>query len=389
MKDLYESIILVVDDSPVNIDILVAILEGYEMKTAINGEDALKSTFDESPPDLILLDIMMPKMDGYEVCRRLRADDRAKEIPIIFVTAKIQKEDIIKGFELGGQDYITKPFDTRELKERVKVQLKLKIQREFLKTMNMVLEEKVNERTSLLNESINKLDYANKKLLVLDEAKNQFLWMISHEIRTPLNGILGPMNFLSDLIDNPDLQEMLEVVNESAKRLEKVSKLALDITQMQIFGSKMARSQIDFQSVIEKSILSSLPKANEKELTFSTTYQGEGRVSAVENCFEQCIEELIDNAIKFSNEAQIISISTFNEQGKLILNIANTGATIPPDKIEDIVKPFGLGSEHSDRHLGLGLHYVQTFLNIHQASMAIQSNNQKTEISLIFNLDKS
>lgn len=107
MKDLYDNTILIVDDSPANIGILVSLLEDFDMKTAISGEDALKTVFNDNPPDLILLDIMMPKMDGYEVCKRVRADERSREIPIIFLTAKVQKEDVLKGFELGAQDYIT------------------------------------------------------------------------------------------------------------------------------------------------------------------------------------------------------------------------------------------------------------------------------------------
>jgi two-component system, sensor histidine kinase and response regulator len=143
---------------------------------------------------------MMPEMDGYEVCEKLRADERTKDVPIIFLTAKALKEDIIKGFEVGGQDYITKPFDARELMERVKTQLELKTQREILKNMNEVLEEKVKERTALLQEALSNLDKANQELQGLDTAKNNFLMMISHELRTPLNGIVGASYFLRDTL---------------------------------------------------------------------------------------------------------------------------------------------------------------------------------------------
>jgi CheY-like chemotaxis protein len=149
MKELFENTILIVDDTPVNIDILVELLDDFEKQIAINGADALETAF-ENPPDLILLDIMMPEMDGYEVCERLRANERTKNIPVIFLTAKTQKEDIVKGFKAGGQDYVTKPFDAHELLERVKTQLELKTQREILKNMNNILEEKVQERTAQL-----------------------------------------------------------------------------------------------------------------------------------------------------------------------------------------------------------------------------------------------
>ena len=140
MKEFQDNTILIVDDTPENIDILVELLEDFDKKVAINGEDALETAWEDEAPDLILLDIMMPEMDGYEVCQRLRSDDRTKEVPVIFLTAKAMKEDIIHGFEVGGQDYITKPFDARELMERVKTQLELKNQREILKDMNNIIE---------------------------------------------------------------------------------------------------------------------------------------------------------------------------------------------------------------------------------------------------------
>jgi len=387
MKDLYDNTILIVDDSPANIGILVSLLEDFDMKTAISGEDALNTVFNDNPPDLILLDIMMPKMDGYEVCKRVRADERSREIPIIFLTAKVQKEDVLKGFELGAQDYITKPFDTHELIERVKVQLKLKMQRELLKRMSEILEQKVDERTAELNESNLKLEHANKKLLVLDEAKNEFLKLISHEIRTPLNGILGPASVLSEMIDDPQLRELFDILNESVQRLEEVSKLALEITQMQTTGRDMAKTQINMKSVIEKLIEANLPNANEKHLTFSTLFKPQASIRVVEMYFTRCMQEIIDNAIKFSNENGVIHITTATKDGQLKIIVSNTGEVIPADQIEEIVKPFGAGRQHSDEHVGLGLHYVQTFLEIHGAGLDISSSKEKTEISLIFRMN--
>ncbi|MCC7316973.1 MAG: response regulator, partial [Bacteroidales bacterium] len=226
MKTLYENTILVVDDTPENIEILVELLDGFDLKVAINGQEALETAWEGQAPDLILLDIMMPEMDGYEACRQLRADERTREVPVIFLTAKTQKEDIYKAFEAGGQDYVTKPFDARELMERVKTQLELKTQREVLKDMNLLLEEKVRERTE-------QLDKANKELMVLDEAKNSFLMMISHEIRTPLNGIVGATYFLNDsLAEDNDLAEFVDMLKTSVDRLEKFSTTALIITQL-------------------------------------------------------------------------------------------------------------------------------------------------------------
>jgi len=138
--------ILVVDDAPENIDVLSGVLStSYKIKAAINGEKALKIAF-ASSPDLILLDIMMPGMDGYEVCRRLKDDPRTKNIPVIFVTAKSDVKDETHGFELGAVDYITKPVSPPIVLARVHAQLALYDQ-------NRELEEKVKQRTAELNET--------------------------------------------------------------------------------------------------------------------------------------------------------------------------------------------------------------------------------------------
>ena len=145
--------ILVVDDTPDNITLLRDILnERYKIKAATTGERALKIAFSENPPDLILLDIVMPEMDGYEVCRRLKADETTGEIPVIFITAKTEVEDEIKGFEIGCVDYVTKPISPPILQGRIKTHLALKTARDLLHLQNEILEEKVTERTCQMEE---------------------------------------------------------------------------------------------------------------------------------------------------------------------------------------------------------------------------------------------
>ncbi|MBF0550365.1 MAG: SpoIIE family protein phosphatase [Deltaproteobacteria bacterium] len=146
-KDLSECTILAVDDTEVNLDLLVETLgDLYEVIVAVNGFDALEIVA-SAPPDLILLDIMMPGMDGYEVCRRLKADDRSRDIPVIFITAMGESEDEAKGLELGAIDYLTKPINPPIVQARVKNHLQLKLAQEELARQNEILEIKVQERT--------------------------------------------------------------------------------------------------------------------------------------------------------------------------------------------------------------------------------------------------
>jgi DNA-binding response OmpR family regulator len=142
--------ILIVDDEPTSIDILNEVLkDSYKIVFAKDGAGGIKIALSDTPPDMILLDIVMPGIDGYEVCKKLKKDDHAKNIPIIFITAKGKEDDETKGFELGAVDYITKPFNPVVVKARVKSHLELKRHRDFLEWM---LKERSKEIQLMENE---------------------------------------------------------------------------------------------------------------------------------------------------------------------------------------------------------------------------------------------
>ena len=153
MKHINKCKILVVDDIKTNLDVLVQILgDEYILAVAMHGKKAIDYAINNSP-DLILLDIVMPDVDGFEVCAKLKENPTTREIPIIFITAVNASSEKTKGFQLGAVDYITKPFDPLEVKARVKTHLKLKLHQEALKNHNMLLEERVQERTRELEET--------------------------------------------------------------------------------------------------------------------------------------------------------------------------------------------------------------------------------------------
>jgi putative two-component system response regulator len=153
MKNISLCKILVVDDIKTNLDVLIQTLgDDYVLAVAMDGQKAIKYA-EKNQPDLILLDIMMPEMDGFEVCRRLKENPAISDIPIIFITSVNASSEKTKGFKLGAVDYITKPFDSLEVKARVKTHLNLKLHQEALKNHNIILEEKVKERTKELVET--------------------------------------------------------------------------------------------------------------------------------------------------------------------------------------------------------------------------------------------
>ncbi|MFA9464755.1 MAG: two-component system response regulator [Velocimicrobium sp.] len=150
MKSLAESTVLIVDDTEANVDILVdALGDDYELSVAMDGESALEA-IDIEKPDIILLDIMMPGMSGYEVCEKLKSNENTEDIPVIFLTAMTDIESKTKGFEVGAVDYITKPFEILEVKARVQTHLSLQLAQNELAMQNETLEEKVSERTKEL-----------------------------------------------------------------------------------------------------------------------------------------------------------------------------------------------------------------------------------------------
>jgi len=166
MFELSKCTVLVVDDTEANIDILVAALDSeYEVSVAMDGKSALEIIVTDLP-DLILLDIMMPGIDGYEVCRRIKSEPRTKEIPILFITAMSEIENKTRGFELGAVDYIIRPFEVMEVKARVKTHLSLTLARRELTDQNIILEDKVRIRTEALRQSITSREKMKSELRI-------------------------------------------------------------------------------------------------------------------------------------------------------------------------------------------------------------------------------
>jgi len=246
--------ILIVDDNPQNLQVLGNFLKetGYRIEFALSGRSALE-WIENREFDLILLDVMMPEINGLEVCRNIRRNKKYSNLPIIFISADYDKETILEGFEIGGQDYITKPFDQRELHARVKTQLDLKFINEELHRLNENLESTVQERTSQLNEALNSLEKANRELEEIEQIKTDFLNIISHEIRTPLNGILGPLELLRLKLDDPSVLKLVDMLDQSVTRLEKFSYSALLITEL-----RTKQRQIEAQPLILNEIINAI-----------------------------------------------------------------------------------------------------------------------------------
>lgn len=209
--------IMVVDDIPDNLIILQEILHrrGYRVRAFRDGALALKGA-GQSAPDLILLDIMMPKMDGFEVCRGLKENEMTRDIPVIFISGLDDMESKVRAFSEGGVDYVTKPFQTEEIVSRIRTHLSIRSLQRQLKEHNENLEHLVALRTRELEE-------ANRRILEVDRLKDDFLNMISHEIRTPANGIIGIGTMILEQVGESEDEQMLAALfQQSTDRLSRL-----------------------------------------------------------------------------------------------------------------------------------------------------------------------
>jgi len=250
--------ILIIDDFRTNIEYMRKILkcEGYE----IHGCDNAELSFDiirKLEFDLILLDIVMPKTNGYEVCEYIRKSELNSRTPVIFITTQKDEKSIIKGFDHGAQDFIIRPFYRKELIARVNTHVELKRNQEKLECINKTLEELVTVRTNELQSALSelKISYKNLKaaqseLELLEKAKDNFLQIISHEIRTPLNGIIGFSELLQDVCKDEKYIDYLNMMHESVKRFENFCMKCLLVTQL-----KTGRYQFEIAPTYVKQLI--------------------------------------------------------------------------------------------------------------------------------------
>ena len=371
--------ILIVDDNEKNIQVVANVLaeNNYDIDYALNGQDALNliNSYDFT---LILLDIMMPGMDGFEVCKRIKNNPEKNEIPIIFLTAKTDVDSIQKAFDNGGVDYLNKPFNSKELLARVKTHVALKTSKDKLKDTNKWLEEKVAERTQ-------ELDTANKKLLELDKAKSQFINIISHEIRTPLNGIIGGLSLLKDSGLAEEAESLVGILDLSAARLEAFSKKALDISLFNLYHKKMLKLEnVNINDYILE-ILNTLEDEKEgKEIYFNNMFNADVSTMKVDaNYFYKCLYNIIHNAIKFSPDKSSITIETINKNHHLIINIKDEGIGFDNGFLINDVEAFN-NKNHVDNSPGLGLFLSNKIIEAHGGYLENGNNPDKGAFVKIF-----
>lgn len=380
MIEIGENKILIVDDIPKNIQILGNILKNksYHISYAQSGREAL-ALIDVNDFDLILLDIMMPGMDGYEVCKNLKSREKTKDIPIIFLTAKADKESVVNGFRSGAEDYLTKPFNAEELLARVDTHLALKNQKKQLRQMNKTLEDKVTERTHQLEE-------ANKQLRSLERAKSDFLSIISHELRTPLNGIQGLIELIGDSSQTSTQSEYLDYLKEASDRLVKFSEIAIMITSLKLEKYKLNYSPQRISYLLENIIEKFRKTADDKNIRVNTVIQPEDvKISLDFDLVKSALEGLLDNALKFSPKNGRVDINAYIEKGRPVVEFRDEGPGFSEEVLGKMFHYFNSNDVMNSEGLGLSVAAVKLVMDAHGGNIEIRNRQGKGAIiKLVF-----
>lgn len=352
--------VLIVDDQQVNLKIMASLLKptGCRLLTAEDGRQAL-AIVENDPPDLILLDIMMPEIDGFEVCRRLKQSAQWRVIPIIMVTALDQTEDYVRGLESGADDFMTKPINPNVLLARIKSYIHLK-----------------------------RLSDENARL---DSLKRDLTRMIIHDLSNPITGIMGQLQLLTSDESLPDkLKQQLSDLTNAARyvvklilnmrSIDKLESGTLALRAENLHPGQLARQTIDILR----------PFWEDKQLTILTQGTEELVCFWDRDLMTRVMQNLLDNAISFSPKASTIQFSWGWEGGTAWMSIANHGPTIPADeqaRVFDKFTQLELPALRTHRGSGLGLAFCRLAVEAHQGVIHFSSPAPGWEDGALFRFE--
>ena len=375
--------VLIVDDEPRSQRIILEILGDLaECQVASSGDDALTMA-ETFLPDLVLLDIMMPGMDGYEVCRRFRSNPRLSHLKIVLVSGKAMIEERLKGYEVGADDYLTKPFDGEELLAKAKVFLRLTSTELELNLVNKSLEQKVLDRTNQLLEAEARL-VTSAKMSALGEMAGG----IAHEINTPLATLSLIVNRLKrqvelPMFDRSDVSRMIEI---SEKTILRISGIIRGLSAFSRDASRDDFEMVSLSKIIESSVLlcGEAMKHNEVKMIIETI-PDEVKVKCRPVQISQVIINLIGNACDAieSLPDKWIKIGIRNASGPIVLFVMDSGRGIPESIAKKIFQPF-FTTKDVGKGTGLGLSISKGIMDAHGGSISVDFECENTCFLLSF-----
>jgi signal transduction histidine kinase len=356
--------ILVADDDPLVREVMTATLEdgGFDVIEAADGEEAL-SLCVAYKPDLLILDVVMPRMGGFELCRKLRQDENWIYTPILMSTGLDDEPSIVKAYEAGATDFMAKPFQWVILNHRVRYMLRA----------SRALKQ-IRDNQDRLVASIKVAEAASK-------AKTEFLANMSHELRTPLNAIIGFSQIMRDRLNTSLIEKYSEyasIICDSGTHLLDVINDILDITKAETNRLELVEEEVDIAEIVTLSghII------KEMAVRGGVNYRADlgadlPRINADAAKLRQVLINLLSNAVKFTPEGGQARLIVERERGgDFVFRVEDTGVGIDPDKMELVLTPFGqIGSHLTRRHggIGLGLPLTKRLIELHGGSMEIES----------------
>ncbi len=371
------SLILAIDDEPNNLYALgAALAPEFDLRIAVRGEQGLKLAA-SNPPDLILLDVMMPTMDGYEVCRRLKADPALRNIPVIFLTALGEFEAELSGLELGAVDYLTKPINVTLTRQRIRNLLDREQLRKEVEAHRDHLEELVQARTLALS-------IAKEAAETASRAKTIFLSNISHELRTPMNGILGMTGLALRRATDPKQKDQLAKVEQSAQHLLAIINDILDISKIEAERLTLEQEDFELSEVLEN--LTSLTGASAKAKGLSLDISVAPDLAKMQLQgdalrFGQILLNLTSNAIKFTAAGSVTLRGAVAEASPsdvlLRFEVRDTGIGISAEDQKRVFNPFEQADGSMTRKYagtGLGLAISKRLAQAMGGDLTIESH---------------
>jgi signal transduction histidine kinase len=359
-----KGLLLVVDDDEGNRDVLSRRLEkqGYTVATAENGRQALEM-LEANPYDLVLLDIMMPEVDGYEVLRSLKADERLRHVPVIMISALNEMESVARCIEMGADDYLTKPFNRTLLKARLGACLEKKRGRD----REMDLFEQLQQNY--------------KRLQDLEGLREDLTHMIVHDLRTPLTSVMAALQTFEVVGElNADQREVLDIsVTGSSALLGMINSL-LDVEKFESGAMDLDYSLLSVEQLVASAVGQVYALAQAKNLTLDQELGPDlPWLNGDENKLQRVLVNLLGNAVKFTPAGGVITVQVgLSESSQCVeFCVQDTGEGIPPEAFERIFEKFGqVASRASGRAMstGLGLTFCKLAVEAHGGQIGVESS---------------
>jgi signal transduction histidine kinase len=352
--------ILIVDDLPANLKVLGAILEteGYNVRPVPNGRLALQVA-DREKPDLILLDVMMPGMDGFEVCRQLKENIKLSDIPVIFISALNETNDVVQALSSGGVDYITKPFQSEEVLARVKTHLNTYRQRKEI-------EEQARE------------------LKKLNSERDKIYSIIAHDLRSPFNSFLGLTQILTDdllHLQTEDIQDIAANMRTSATNLYRLLENLLDWTRIKQGLIHFNPEVLKLQTVVSSSLVMVKEQSENKNIEVSLIIPPGLQVFTDKNTLQSVIRNLVSNAVKFTPRDGKVIVTAKETGNKMVeISVKDSGIGMSRTLINDLfrtgVSTSRTGTE-GEASTGLGLIICKDLLGKQGSELWVESEEGK------------